>query len=97
MLASKIKDFSIFGGSKRPLKIHLFSHRFFIDFGSILASNMGPSWGPRRLKIRKNGPKKFRGSPSLLDPNTTLLLDLVSDGFGIDFEGVRARFSEIFG
>ena len=53
MLPSKIEDFQIFGGSKRPSKSHPFLYRIFIDFGSVLASNMGPSWEPRRLKIRK--------------------------------------------
>ena len=55
MLASQIEDFSNFWPSKRPSKFHRFLHRFFIDFSSVLASNMGPSWEPRRLKIRKNG------------------------------------------
>ena len=97
MLASKIEDFSIFGGSKRPSKFHLFLHRFFIDFGSVLASNMGPSWGPRRPKIRKNGSKKlFRSSPfAVLETN--LLLKTVQEPLGLDFWGVRARFSMIFG
>ena len=49
---------------KRPSKFDLFSHRFFIDFGSVLASNMGPSWEPRRLKIRINSSQKSsRSSP----------------------------------
>ena len=48
----------------------VFGCRFFIDLGSILASNMDPSWGPRQLKIRKNGPPKVLRSPSLLDLNT---------------------------
>jgi len=57
MLASKIEDFSKLWPSKRPSKFHLFLHRFSIDFGSVLTSNMGPSWEPRRLKIRKIGKK----------------------------------------
>ena len=85
MLPSKIEDFPILGGSKRPSKFHLFLHRFFIDFGSVLASNMGPSWGPRRLKIQCCGLLKvFRRSPrTLLD--TSLLLERVPDSLGIDF------------
>ena len=63
MLPSKIEDFPIFGPSKRPLKFHRFSHRFFIDFGSVLASNMGPSWGPRRSKFEKMASKTRRAAP----------------------------------
>ena len=59
MLASKIEVFSIYGSSKRPSKIHLFSHRFFIDLGSVLASNMYPFWEPRRLKSDTHAPQKF--------------------------------------
>ena len=72
-------------------------HRFFIDFESILASNMGPSWEPRRLKIRKNGLLKLLRMDLYLAVNTTLLLDLVLDRLGLHFEGVRARFLEVFG
>ena len=39
---------------------------------------------------------RFGRSPSLLVLNTTLLLDLVYDRFGIDFLGVRGRFSDDF-
>ena len=63
MLASKIEDVTKFWPSKRPSKFHPFSHRFFIDFGSILASNMDPLWGPRRLQIRKNGSQNLAGCP----------------------------------
>ena len=97
MLASKIEGFPIFGGSKRPSKFHLFLHRFFIDFGSILASNMGRSWEPRRLKIRKNGPKILEGSSPGGVLDTNLFLKTVQEPLGLDFGGVRARFSEIFG
>ena len=97
MLASKIEDFPIFGGSKRPSKFHLFLHRFFIDFGSVLASNMGPSWGPRRVKIRKNGSQKSGWCPPRAVLDTNLLLKTVQEPLGLDFWGVRARFSMIFG
>ena len=63
MLASQIKDFSNFWGSKRHSKFDLFSDRFFIDFGSVLASNLGPTWGPGRLKIGKMAPKIWEGAP----------------------------------
>ena len=92
MLASKIEDFSKLWPSKRPSKIHRFSHRFFIDFGSVLASNMGSSWGPRRLQIRKNGLQKVFRSPPLLDLNTICLQNIVLDGFGIDFKGSGLDF-----
>ena len=75
----------------------VFGHRFLLDFGSILASNMGPSWGPRRLKIRKNGLHKFLGRSPKTVLDTSLLLERVPDPLGIDFGGVRARFSEVFG
>ena len=55
----KLKIFLNFWVSKMLSKLHRFSHRFFIDFGSVLASNMGPSWGPRRLQIRKLALKKL--------------------------------------
>ena len=38
LLASQIEDFAILWPSKRPSKFHPFSHRFFIDLGSVLAS-----------------------------------------------------------
>ena len=104
MLASKIEDFPIFGGSKRPSKFNLFVASIFYRFWLRLGLQHGAILGPRPLKIRKNGSqkssgssKKLRCSPSLLDLNTTLLLDLVYERFGIDFGGVRARFFEIFG
>ena len=74
----------------------VFGYRFFIDFGSILASNMGPSWGPRRLKIQKLGPNQSLRSPPLLVLNTFFLQNLVFDRFGLDFGGVRGRFLEDF-
>ena len=95
MLASKIEDFPIFGGSKRPSKFHLFLHRIFIDFGSVLASNMGPSWEPRRLKILKNIVQDLYGSSLLLGLNTNLLLKAVQEPSGLDFLRVRVRFSMI--
>ena len=70
MLASKIEDFPKVWPSKSRSKFYHFLYRFFIDFGSVLASNMGPSWGPRRLKIRKNGPPKVLRSHSLLALDT---------------------------
>ena len=52
---------------------------FLINFGSVLASNMGASWGPRRLQIRKNGAKKIRCSPPKSVLNTIFLQNIVSD------------------
>ena len=74
---------------------------FRIDFLSIL----GPSWPPTWTlfgsqdgsKSEKMGPKIWQGAPFMLVLNTTLLLDLVYDRFGLDFGWVRARFSMIFG
>ena len=93
MLASKIEDFLKLWPSKRPSKFHPFSHRFFIDFGSVLASNMGPSWEPRRLKIRKNGSQNF----SCSSPRAVLDTEHPIRPFWHRFWGVRARFSKIFG
>ena len=58
---------------------------------------MDPSWGPRRLKIRKNGVLNIsRRSPrTILD--MSLLLEKVPDPLGTDFGGIRGRFSEVFG
>ena len=58
---------------------------------------MGPSWEPRRLKIRKNGLLKFLRQDFYLVVNKTLLLDLVLDRLGLHFGGVRAGFLEVFG
>ncbi len=96
MLASKIEDFPIFGGSKRPSKFHLFLHRFFIDFGSVLASNMGPSWEPRRLKIRKNGSKILGGSSPRAALDTNLLLKTVQEPLGLDFGGGQGSIFDDF-
>ena len=85
MLASKIEDFLKLWPSKRPSKIHHFLHRSFIDFGSVLASNMGPSWEPRRLKFRKNGFQKMLCCHSVMDLKTIFLQNIVLDRFGIDF------------
>ena len=97
MLPSKIEDFPKLWPSKRPSKFHPFSHRFLIDFGSVLVSNMGPSWEPRRLKIRKNGPQKFRRWLQKAVRNMIFLQNIVLNCFDIDFLGGRARFSKIFG
>ena len=96
MLPSKIEDFPIFGGSKRLSKFHAFLHRFFWHLGSVLASNMGPSWGPRRLKIRKKGSKNLgRSSPrAVLDTN--LLLKTVQEPLGLDFWGGQGSIFDDF-
>ena len=96
MLASKIEDFPKLWPSKRPSKFHRFLHRFFVDFGPVLASNMGPSWGPRRLKIHKNNWDAPGRCPPKAVLNTTLLLDTVLGTFRLGFWGIRARFSKIF-
>ena len=100
MLASNIEDFTKLWPSKRPSKFHRFPHRFFIDLGSVLASNMGPSWGPRRLKIRKNGPqKKGRCLPkSILRwlcfwTSFKTVLPSIFGGSGLDFPRCLADFS----
>ena len=59
MLAFKIEDFPKLWSSKRPSKFHRFSHRLFVDFSSVFASNMGPSWEPRRSKIDVEMASKF--------------------------------------
>ena len=94
MLPSKIEDFPKLWPSKRPSKFHAFLHRFFIDFGSVLASNMEASWEPRRLKFRKNGFQNLsRSSPrAVLDTN--LLLKIAQGSLGIDFEGQRWIFND---
>ena len=74
-----------------------YGHRFVIDFGSVLASNMDPSWGPRRLKIRKLGPKKLSRSSIRRVLDMSLLFERVLDRLGLDFGGVRGRFSYVFG
>ena len=96
MLPSKIEDFPIFGGSKRPSKFHAFLHRFFIDFGSVLASNMEPSWEPRRLKIRKNGSKNLARSSPRAALDTNLLLKTVQEPLGLDFGGGQASIFDDF-
>ena len=96
MLPSKIEDFPIFGGSKRPSKINAFLHRFFIDFGSVLASNMEPSWEPRRLKIRKNGSKTLACSSPRAALDTNLLLKTVQEPLGLDFGGGQGSIFDDF-
>ena len=49
---------------------------FRIDLLAVLAANLGPSWEPRWLGIRKNTLEKFRRSDPKEDPNTILLLSL---------------------
>ena len=75
----------------------VFWHRFFIDFGSVLVSNMGPSWEPKRRKIRKNGAQGKWCSPPKSVLKIILLDNLVYDRFGVDFGGGRARFFKILG
>ena len=107
MLASQIKDFSKKSVSKRPSKFYLFCHRFFIDFGSVLASNMELSWGARWLKIRKNGSKNLGRclpkSGSENDAISTSILERLGSAFGgqdgpktSNFRGVRVWFCGFF-
>ena len=44
---------------KRHQNFDRFLHRFFVVLGSVLASNLGPTWGPRRLQNRKKRPKLY--------------------------------------
>ena len=88
----KLIIFLNFYVSKMPSKLHRFSHRFFIDFGSVLASNLAPSWKPRRPKIQKNGFQKLSCCSPRAVRNTIFLVNTVLDRFGIDFGRVRARF-----
>ena len=50
---------------KMFLNVHLWSHRSFIIFGFVLASNLGPSWEPRRLTQNPTRTilKSSRGKP----------------------------------
>ena len=75
-------------------KFIIFWHRFFIDLGSVLASNLEASWEPRGLKIQKKGGIKIRVSPPQSGSEYDLSLE---HHFGIDFGGVRARISMILG
>ena len=54
-------------------------------FRSVLASNMGPSWGPRWLQNRKIGFQKLQGSSQRAVRNATLLVNTVLGRFGFDF------------
>ena len=100
MLASKIEDFSKNSASKRPSKFYLFWHRFFIDFGSILASNMGLLGRQDGSESEKMGPKSWHdGLPRALlircSFRTSFMTVLASilGGLGVDF----LRFWDDFG
>ena len=92
----KSKIFRNYGLPRGFQKFIVFRIDFFIDFGSVLASNMGPSWGPRRLKIGKMAHQKSSDSFPKSVLNTIFLQNIVLNCFGIDFCGFRARFSQIF-
>ena len=81
-------------------------------FASIFLSILGPSWPPTWTHLGgQDGSKSEKMEPTnldvapeklgrchfMLDLNTTLLLDLVYDRFGVDFVGVWVRLSKIFG
>ena len=67
---------------KRHQNFDRFLHRFFIDFGSVLASNLGPTWGPRRLQNQKKASKTLRCSSPRAVRNVTLLLNTVLGRLG---------------
>ena len=92
----KSKIFRFLGVPRGVQNFMLFWHRFFIDLGSVLASNMGPSWEPRRLKIRKNGPKILRGTTPRAALNTNLLLKGVQEPLGLDFGGGQGSIFDDF-
>ena len=57
---------------------------------------LGWFWEPRRLQIRKNGSKILGWCSPRAALDTNLLLKTVQELLGLDFGGVRARFSMIF-
>ena len=82
MLASKIADFPKLWPSKRPSKFHRFPYRFFIDLGSVLASNMGILGA----KTAQNSEKWLQKVGTVLPKSSTnLCLKTVQEPFGLDF------------
>ena len=57
-----------------------------------MTSNSGPTWPPRRPKIRKNGSKKFPCSSQKRVRNTTFNFNTVLDRLGLDFGGSWGGF-----
>ena len=96
MLASKIEDIPIFGGSKRPSKFHRFWASIFYRFWVHLGLQHGPILGPKTAQNPKNGLPNICGSPPLFVRNTIFLQNLVLNRFGVDFGGVLGRFLEDF-
>ena len=104
MLASKIEVFSKIWLSKRSSKFHRVSSRCFIAFGSVLASNLEPSWEPRQHKIWKKGFKNICGmfqEPFLRRPcfGTPFwgLLASILGGSWLDFLRFFADISSLLG
>ena len=69
--------------------------RIDIDVGSISASDLGPSLGPRRLNIRHNGGETFKSHALRAVLNTTLFFNMVSERFGFDFGGQGSIFGDL--
>ena len=95
-VALQNRRFSVFGISKGLQNFIFFLHRIFIDFCSVLTSNMEPSWGPRRLIIRKNGSKTLARSSPRAALDTNLLLKTVQEPLGLDFGGGQGSIFDDF-
>ena len=57
-----------------------------------MASNLSPTWPPRRPKIRKNGSKKLPCSSHKRVRNTDFNFNTVLDRLGLDFGGSWGGF-----
>ena len=77
MLASKIEDFPIFGGSKRPSKFHRFWASIFYRFWVHLGLQHGPILGPKTAQNLKNVSWESLCSSLRALLNTTLIWDMV--------------------
>ena len=92
ILAQKSTKFQQKVDLKKHQNFDRFWYRYFIDFGANLASNLGPTWRPRRPKIRKNGSKKLSWCSQNRVRNTTFNFNTVLDRLGLDFGGSWGGF-----
>ena len=112
MLASKIGDFPIFGGSKRPSKFHRFSASIFYRFWVHLGLQHGPILGPKTAPNPKKWAPKSLREPLLVGSQYDLPSEprlrpfwprfwggpgSIFEGFWMIFGGFLAYFGHAFG